>query len=97
MYTNNRRFEWDDDKARLNVLKHSIDFVEATTAFDDPDGRIADDPTHSKQERRYWLIGKTVFGRLIMIVFTPRPGPITRLISARPASREERVLYEKNR
>ena len=31
------RYEWDEDKAASNLLKHGISFPEATAVFDDPD------------------------------------------------------------
>jgi uncharacterized DUF497 family protein len=30
------RFEWDDNKASSNVLKHGMTFEEAVTVFADP-------------------------------------------------------------
>lgn len=94
VYTDNV-FERDAAKARRNVLKHSIRFEEAMEAFTDPGALIAEDGAHSKSEIRKWLIGETIAGRLIVVVFTVRPGPSIRLISARPAGREERIRYEK--
>jgi uncharacterized DUF497 family protein len=97
MYTTKKRFEWDDRKARANALKHGIGFKEATTAFHDKEALIADDPDHSRDEKRLWLIGESARGRLLVVVFTARPGSSTRLISARPAGREARRHYEQNR
>lgn len=59
MYIESMRFEWDSEKARRNSLKHGVGFKEATTAFDDPEGLIADDGEHSETERRQWLIGES--------------------------------------
>jgi uncharacterized DUF497 family protein len=96
VYTNNV-FEWDDAKARTNALKHFIRFEEATEVFDDPEALAVEDPVHLVAEKRNWLIGETAAGRLIVVVFTVRPGPSFRLISARPAGREERSWYEEQR
>jgi len=30
------RFEWDSAKARENLQKHGVEFLEATTIFGDP-------------------------------------------------------------
>jgi uncharacterized DUF497 family protein len=30
------QFEWDEDKAKKNILKHQVSFNEAKTVFDDP-------------------------------------------------------------
>lgn len=45
-------------------------------------------------EERYQVIGKIGEVIIIMVVFTPRNGTI-RIISARPANKKERLLYEK--
>ncbi len=29
-------FEWDENKAQININKHGISFEEAKTVFDDP-------------------------------------------------------------
>ena len=97
MYIINVRFAWDKEKARRNAVKHGVGFKEATTAFHDRDGMLADDLAHSRREPRYWLIGESVQGRLLVVIFTKRPGGTTRLISARLALAEERRDYEENR
>ncbi|MEH1824058.1 MAG: BrnT family toxin [Nostoc sp.] len=30
------KFEWDENKATINLLKHQVSFEEAKTVFDDP-------------------------------------------------------------
>jgi uncharacterized DUF497 family protein len=96
MYTDNKRFEWDEAKARRNFEKHRISFEEAPTAFDDPHGLLADDAAHSQRERRFWLIGESAAMRLQVVVFTLRREAI-RIISARPSGWKERIQYEQNR
>ena len=46
------RFEWDDNKARLNSAKHKVSFEESTTVWTDPFALIAPDPEHSLEETR---------------------------------------------
>jgi uncharacterized DUF497 family protein len=41
------RFEWDANKALLNVVKHKISFREATEVFNDPDAVEVYDTFHS--------------------------------------------------
>jgi uncharacterized DUF497 family protein len=51
-------FEWDENKAQININKHGISFEEAKTVFDDPFGLIFDDLAHSFGEKKrdyYWL------------------------------------------
>lgn len=50
-------FEWDDFKARQNLAKHEVSFIEATTVFLDPLSLMIDDPDHSQGEQRRVLIG----------------------------------------
>jgi uncharacterized DUF497 family protein len=84
-------FEWDDDKARVNVAKHGVTFEEAAEVFFDPFYQIGDASTDD--EPRDFIIGYSVSVRLLLAVYTER-GERFRLISARPATRSERKLYE---
>ena len=96
MYIKSVRFVWDSGKARRNSIKHGVGFKEAATAFDDPEGLLADDEEHSGEEPRQWLIGESAKGRVLVAVFTIRDRDI-RIIIARPAEVEERRQYEENR
>ncbi len=90
-------FLWDATKARINHEKHGVAFEEAATVFADPDGLDWEDPEHSRDERRYRRLGRSVAGRILLTVYTVRRTPhgkeIIRLISARQASRKERKAY----
>jgi len=88
-------FEWNDEKAKRNTIKHGISFQIATFAFDDPYALIIDDTKHSMYESRQWLIGNSGSG-ILVVVFTIR-GQATRIISARKATRKERREYEQNK
>lgn len=79
--------------ARRNLKAHGISFDEASTAFRDPLSRTIDDPLHSQDEERFVLLGQSLGGRLLVIVHTER-GDQIRIISARLATRKERILYE---
>jgi hypothetical protein len=89
------RFDWDRKKAASNWKKHGVSFDGAITAFDDPYALVALDETHSTvEEERRWLIGEADVGVLVVVFTVRQPGDIHRLISARLASRRERVRYE---
>lgn len=88
-------FEWDPNKARLNLNTHGISFDEASTAFRDPLSRTIDDPLHSDDEERFVLIGQSIKGHLLVIVHTETSDRI-RIISARLTTRKERFRYEEN-
>jgi len=86
-------FEWDEDKARSNELKHGVSFAEATTVFGDPLAVTFDDPLHSTHELRFLTIGVSGAGRILIVSHTDRDSR-NRIISARSASRDERKGYE---
>ncbi|MBN1934957.1 MAG: BrnT family toxin [Anaerolineae bacterium] len=90
------RFEWDKQKAALNLKNHTVSFDEASTVFDDPLAYIFDDQDHSKDEQREIIIGHSVLKRLLLIVFTERDQDIIRIISARLVTKREREDYEEN-
>ncbi len=86
-------FEWDEDKARTNGVKHGVSFAEATSVFGDPLAVTFGDPRHSADEDRYLTIGLSAAGRVIIVSHTDRE-TATRIISAREATRGERKGYE---
>jgi uncharacterized DUF497 family protein len=86
-------FEWDEDKARANLLKHQVSFEEAKTVFGDPMSITRSDPDHSRDEDRYIDIGRSSEDRILVVVYTDR-GPAIRLISCRKATQVERRTYE---
>jgi uncharacterized DUF497 family protein len=57
-------FEWNPDKAVINLRKHNISFQEAATVFDDSLSVAFPDPDHSIGEDRYVIIGMSRLGQL---------------------------------
>jgi uncharacterized DUF497 family protein len=89
------RFEWDPKKAAANLRKHGVSFEEATTALRDDLAATGHDPDHSVGERRFITFGTSMRGRLLVIAHTDR-GDVIRIISARPATKSERKIYEES-
>lgn len=87
------RFEWNDNKAESNALKHGITFEEAVTIFADPYLLFTEDSKHSQGEEREWAMGEAENGSIIVVVFTMR-GEQIRIISARKATKRECQRYE---
>lgn len=87
------KFEWDENKAAVNLSKHGISFEEARTVFDDPLYVDFYDPDHSDEEERYIIVGEPQQGNLLIVSYTERADFI-RLISARKVTRVEREVYE---
>jgi uncharacterized DUF497 family protein len=88
-------FEWDPKKARKNINTHGVSFDEASTAFRDPLSQTINDPLHSEGENRFVLLGRSIQGRLLVIIHADR-GERIRIISARLATTRERLKYEEN-
>ncbi len=86
-------FEWDPEKAAVNLEKHGVEFSEAMTVFSDPLELTIADPDHSEGEFRFLSIGVSVSGRLLVVAYTEREGR-TRIINAREVTQQERKQYE---
>ncbi|MDB4698614.1 BrnT family toxin [Candidatus Latescibacteria bacterium] len=86
-------FDWDSNNAASNLSKHGVSFEEAQTVFDDPLYVDFYDPDHSQDEHRYIIVGQSRTDRLLVVSYTER-GDAIRLISAREATRGERIAYE---
>ena len=88
------RFEWDPRKALENFRKHGVSFEEAVSAFSDDEALLLDDPDHSTEEERFVLLGLSGTLRLLTVVHCNRvDDEVVRVISARRATRSERVQY----
>lgn len=86
------KFEWDEAKNQSNIAKHGVSFDDAKRIFE---GFTLDavDQRFDYGEERTISIG-TVSGIVMLtVVHTDRKG-VCRLISARPAKRSERRIYD---
>ena len=85
------KFDWDKNKNKTNVIKHGI-------SFDDPYALSIQDRYEDGEER--WQTLGLIHGIVVLLVahtFHERDGiEITRIISARKATRQERNYYEQN-
>ena len=88
-------YQWDPEKADLNFKKHGIDFADAVGVFED-EWALTIKQEIAKSEQRFASIGMDFVGQIIVVVYTYR-GDDIRLISARPATKQERNVYEQRR
>jgi uncharacterized DUF497 family protein len=88
-------FEWDDDKAAINIERHVISFDEALAVFLDDGLIIIDTSREEDREPRQKAVG-FIEGKLFTVVFTMR-GAVHRLISARRSNAKEERAYYGNR
>ena len=87
------KFEWDQQKARSNLLKHGVSFDEAVSVFGDSVALTFSDIEHSEVEDRSRTYGMSNKSRLLVVVHTERSNGV-RIISARKATRYEKSIYQ---
>ena len=87
-------FKWDRNKEKGNFQKHGISFEEAASVFRDDYSLTRYDSVHSTEEDRYINIGRSVNGKILVVVYTEQ-GDAIRIISCRKATTTERTRYEK--
>ena len=90
------KFEWDPSKNIENFNKHNIYFDEAESVFEDNKAVEIYDEKHSEDEDRFIIIGMSSKVRELMVCHCYRNGGnIIRIISARKATKQEQVWYER--
>jgi len=86
------QFEWDDEKAESNLMKHGVSFEKATAVFEDSFSITFVDIDHSDGELREITFGSTLFNEVLVVSHTTREDRF-RIISARHATKAERRKY----
>jgi len=89
---NQYSFVWDLNKEKENLRKHGVDFMLASQVFFDVARKVFVDEKHSKNEERYFCIGK-VGEKIVTVRFVYRRRQI-RIIGA-GYCRKGKVYYEK--
>ncbi|MDQ3181039.1 MAG: BrnT family toxin [Acidobacteriota bacterium] len=86
------RFEWDENKKRINLQRHKIDFADVGQIFDYERYTIIDD-RFDYGEPRFFTLG-LINGRVVAVSHTETDNLI-RIISARKADKNEQAKYYK--
>ena len=87
-------YDWDTSKSKLNLQKHGVSFKEAASTFQDENALYFKDETHSQDEDRFIIIGKSKATRLLYVCYCYRESDtIIRIISARRTTKIEAELY----
>ena len=92
------KYEWNEEKNRLNQQKHGVSFEEAREVFDDALQISKLDKRFSYFEERWITIGATSKYKILVVAnlfFTDDGEEIVRIISARKANKIEREAYER--
>lgn len=91
------KFEWDENKNRINQQKHGVSFEEAKSVFYDGEALVIDDPEHSQEEERFIILGLSNKANLLVVCHCYRTSDtIIRIISARKATKTESKFYGKS-
>ena len=84
-------FDWDEANSE-HVLAHGVTPEEAEEAYSDPAHKPAPAYTSMTGEHRRALVGATLAGRVLFVVYASREHAV-RVISARNADVAERRRY----
>ena len=88
------KFEWDENKNEINKKKHGLSFEEAREVFYDNDAVLFDDPDHSVGEERFLIIGMLRSSKICIVSHCYRDNDnVIRIISARTATKSEKLIY----
>ncbi len=88
------KFEWDENKNRINKSKHKVSFEEAKTVFYDEEALVINDPEHSENEERFIILGESSRANLLVVCHCYRISEtVIRIISARKATKTETKQY----
>ena len=91
------KFQWNDNKNKINQKKNKISFEEAQSVFFDEEALIIDYPEHSLEEERFIISGLSKKANLLVVCHCYRESDtIMRIISARKAPVRETISYNKN-
>jgi len=89
------KFEWDPQKAAVNLKKHKVSFDEAKSVFYDDFAVQFFDEEHLSDEERFLMLGMSSGAKLLIVCHCEREhGEVIRIISARKATKRESVFYQ---
>lgn len=83
-------FEWDEEKNKTNIQKHGCSFKQASKVFFDED-RVEGEYYREHGEWRFNVLG--MVDKVLLVVCTDRAENTIRIISARPATKDEEAIY----
>ena len=89
------KFEWDASKEVSNKKKHGVSFEEAKSVFyDELAVQFYDSDNSQLEEDRFLILGVSSENRTLIICHCERgSGKIIRIISARKATKHEKLFY----
>ncbi len=86
-------FEWDEEKAGINLAKHRVSFLTAAAIFAHEILERIDDREDYGEVR--WIALGRAGTEIFRVVYTWRGDRLIRIISVQKASRDERDIYHR--
>jgi uncharacterized DUF497 family protein len=86
------KFEWDEEKNRVNVEKHGLSFADAWEIFDAP--ILASPDTREDYREDRWVGIGFLKNFVVVVAYTERGDDVIRIISLRKALKHERARFE---
>ncbi len=86
-------FNWDENKQKINMVKHGMDFNDAWQLWNSEILIVHDDRKNYGEQR--WIGTGLLKQRAMVVVFTQLEADVIRIISFRKANRREVKDYEK--
>lgn len=89
------KFEWDEEKNKVNIHKHGLDFADAPEIFNGPMFIQLDTRQNYGEDR--WIGIGFIQNRVVVVVYTERDnGETFRIISLRKALSYERKRFKES-
>ena len=86
------KFEWDENKRKLNIKKHSIDFEDAKRVFEGISLTFQDNRFDYGQQR---FITMGLLYEIVIVIAHTEIDETIRIISMRKATKNEQKLFFK--
>ena len=93
------KFEWNDEKSKLNLQKYQVSFEEAKEVYSDPMHISKLNHRFDYFEERWITLGTTTKDKIFVVAnmfFDENGEEIIRIIRARKANQKERIFYEQH-
>lgn len=94
MISSNDYFEWEDENED-HLARHDVDPYEAEEVVTEPKAIVRREGTDRFGNPRFLYLGKTVDGRILVVVIDRKASQHWRIGTARPAKPGERKAYKR--
>lgn len=88
------KFTWDENKRKINLQRHQLDFADAEKVFLSNTDTL-EDPRFDYGEQRWLTIG--LLDLTVIVIAHTETGDTIHVISMRKAEKSEQIIYFRNR